>query len=111
MQLITYANRLGGDLRGLHALLRDPLQGLFSGIHILPFFDPIDHTRVDPRIGDWQDIAALSDDCSVMADLIVNHVSSDSPQFQDVRRIGSESQWWDRSSARPTCLPAANPSR
>ena len=105
MQLITYANRLGGDLRGLHALLRDPLQGLFSGIHILPFFDPIDgadagfdpidHTRVDPRIGDWQDIAALSDDCSVMADLIVNHVSSDSPQFQDVRRIGSESQWWD----------------
>ena len=27
MQLITYANRLGGDLRGLHALLRDPLQG------------------------------------------------------------------------------------
>ena len=104
MQLITYADRLGGDLRGLHALLREPFDGLFSGVHILPFFDPIDgadagfdpvdHTRVDPRLGDWNDVAALSADYNVMADLIVNHVSSDSPQFQDVRKNGRDSAYW-----------------
>ena len=101
MQFITYADRLGGNLPGLRSLLRNEFEGLFSGVHILPFFDPIDgadagfdpvdHTRVDARIGDWGDIAAIAADHSVMADLIVNHVSADSPQFKDVQRRGTES--------------------
>ena len=72
MQLITYADRLGGNLPGLRSLLRNEFEGLFSGVHILPFFDPIDgadagfdpvdHTRVDARIGDWGDIAAIAAD-------------------------------------------------
>ena len=54
VQLIAYANRLGGTLAGLRELLGGPLSGLFGGIHLLPFFeridgadagfDPIDHT-------------------------------------------------------------------
>ncbi len=105
MQLITYADRLGGDLRGLRQLLSSDFDELFSGVHILPFFDPvdgadagfdpIDHTAVDSRLGSWQDVAELGADYSIMADLIVNHVSSDSPQFRDVRKAASASPYWD----------------
>ena len=105
VQLIAYADRLGGSLPGLRALLEGELRDLFSGVHILPFFDPIDgadagfdpvdHTKVDPRIGDWGDIAALASRYSIMADLIVNHVSADSPQFRDVRQRGKASKHWD----------------
>ncbi|MDQ1304497.1 MAG: sucrose phosphorylase, partial [Actinomycetota bacterium] len=63
-QLITYADRLGGDLAGLRDLLRGPFAGAFDGVHVLPFyvpfdgadagFDPQDHTTVDPRLGGWR---------------------------------------------------------
>ena len=56
-------------------------------------FDPMDHTQVDPRLGDWNDIRALSQDVEIMAHLIVNHVSSQSPQFQDFREKGAESAY------------------
>ena len=66
VQLIAYVDRLGGGgLKDLRALLGGPLGGLFSGVHLLPFFhpidgadagfDPIDHTQIDPRLGDWSD--------------------------------------------------------
>jgi sucrose phosphorylase len=104
VQLITYVDRLsGGGLKALHALLRGPLHGLFGGVHLLPFFfpidgadagfDPIDHTQVDPRLGDWADIRALTADVEVMADVIVNHMSSDSPQFKDFSTHGSQSAY------------------
>jgi sucrose phosphorylase len=102
VQLITYADRLGGgDLKTLHQLLKGPLAGLFGGIHILPFyypihgtdagFDPVDHTRVDPNLGSWTDIKNLGQDVGLMADLIVNHVSSSSPQFLDYSEKGDAS--------------------
>ncbi|WP_108124240.1 sucrose phosphorylase [Saccharospirillum mangrovi] len=106
VQLITYVDRLsGGDLEALHRLLQGPLQGLFGGIHLLPFytpidgadagFDPDDHLTVDPRLGDWSNVKALSQTTPVMADLIVNHLSSRSPQFRDVQANGRASQWHD----------------
>jgi sucrose phosphorylase len=92
VELIAYPSRFGGDLAGLGALLRGPLAGLFGGVHVLPFyrpydgadagFDPQDHTEVDPRLGTWADIAALSAEFPVMADVIVNHLSAASPQFR-----------------------------
>ena len=116
MQLITYADRLGGDLPGLKSLLRNEFEGLFAGVHILPFFDPIDgadagfdpvdHTTVDARIGDWGDIAGIAADHSVMADLIVNHVSADSPQFKDVLRRGTASRYWDLFLKKDDIFPA-----
>lgn len=104
VQLITYADRFGeGALRGLGEWLRGPLRGLFGGVHLLPFFhpidgadagfDPIDHTQVDPRVGDWSDVRALADDFDVMADVIVNHISSDSPQFRDFLARGDASPY------------------
>jgi sucrose phosphorylase len=104
VQLITYADRLsGGTLRDLHAMLKGPLSGLFGGVHILPFyypidradagFDPVDHQQVDPKLGSWDDVRALTRDIDVMADLIVNHMSIDSPQFQDFSARGSASRY------------------
>jgi sucrose phosphorylase len=104
VQLITYVDRLGGGgLRELTALLSGtgPLAGVFGGVHLLPFFhpidgadagfDPIDHTRVDPRLGTWADVKMLAQHLDVMGDVIVNHVSSQSPQFLDYSRRGEAS--------------------
>lgn len=102
-QLIAYADRFGGSVQGLADLLRGPLAGAFDGVHVLPFFtpfdgadagfDPVDHTQVDPRLGTWADVAALAVDHAVMADVIVNHVSSDSAAFADVVAHGRASRW------------------
>jgi sucrose phosphorylase len=93
VQLIAYADRLGGNLLGTLELLQGPFAGLFGGVHLLPFyypidgtdagFDPIDHNAVDHRLGTWDDVKAIAGEADVMADLIVNHISSRSPQFQD----------------------------
>ena len=102
-QLIAYADRFGGSVRGLHRLLDGPLRGAFDGVHILPFFlpydgadagfDPVDHTSVDPRLGDWPDVAALAAEHTVMADVIVNHVSARSEQFHNLVARGQDSPW------------------
>lgn len=102
-ELIAYADRLGGDLPGLHRMLDGPLAGLFGGVHVLPFFtpfdgadagfDPEDHTEVDPRLGSWDDIAALAAQYGLMVDVIVNHVSSSGPQFTDWLAKGAGSAY------------------
>ncbi|EGQ7972250.1 sucrose phosphorylase [Vibrio parahaemolyticus] len=105
VQLITYADRLTANgLDSLKKLLRGPLNGLFSGVHILPFFypidgsdagfDPIDHAQIDPRLGSWENLKQLGHDTEIMADLIVNHASAKSPEFLDVLRKGQESEFW-----------------
>ena len=104
VHLITYANRLGGNrLEDLQRLLAGPLKGVLGGVHILPFFypvdgvdagfDPIDHSIVDPQIGTWSDIEALSEPLEMTADLIVNHISSKSRQFQDYLQNGDNSPY------------------
>ena len=58
VQLITYADRLGdGTIKSMTDILRTRFDGVYDGVHILPFFtpfdgadagfDPIDHTKVD----------------------------------------------------------------
>lgn len=104
VQLITYVDRFGGTtLSQLQELLQGPLGGVFGGVHLLPFFhkidgadagfDPIDHTRVDERLGDWGDIKRLTGTADVMADVIVNHMSSESPQFIDYSQKGRTSKY------------------
>ncbi len=103
VQLITYADRLAGHFPGLADLLAGPLAQAIGGVHVLPFFDPIDgadagfdpsdHTAVDPRLGTWDDVRALGERVELMADLIVNHVSDASPQFQDFLRRGDASPY------------------
>ena len=103
-QLIAYADRVpGGTFRDLQQLLDGPFAGAFGGVHVLPFFhpidgadagfDPIDHTQVDARLGTWEDVAALAARTDVMADVIVNHVSRHSPQFLDYDARGEASPY------------------
>jgi sucrose phosphorylase len=102
VQLIAYVDRFGGKtLSELEALLKGPFADVFGGVHLLPFFDkidgadagfdPTDHTMVDPRLGNWESIHSLSTHVPVMADVIVNHMSSESPQFRDYSAKGKAS--------------------
>ena len=104
VQLVTYVDRLGcKNISELNELFQTKFKGLFGGVHILPFFnpidgedagfDPIDHTQIDPRIGDWDDLKQLSEEIDIMADIIVNHVSAKSAQFQDYLKKGDDSEF------------------
>lgn len=104
VQLITYVDRLGCEnIKGLDHLLQNQLKGLFGGVHLLPFyypidgedagFDPIDHKKIDERIGNWNDLKVLSESVDVMADLIVNHMSAKSSEFQDFLEHGDDSEF------------------
>ncbi|MBW4965926.1 sucrose phosphorylase [Pseudoalteromonas sp. CR1] len=116
VQLITYADRITGqDINALTTLLNSSLKGVFGGVHLLPFynpidgsdagFDPIDHSEVDSRIGSWEDIKALGNNHDLMADLIVNHVSAQSFQFQDVLAKGKASEFWDLFLTKEDVFP------
>lgn len=105
VQLITYIDRLcSGNVQDMNAVLNNQLKDLFGGVHCLPFyypidgsdagFDPIDHTKVDERLGDWSDVKALGTKFDIMADMIVNHMSADSMQFQDVLAKGKSSEFY-----------------
>lgn len=104
IQLITYIDRLGcKNIREFKSIFENEFKGLFGGVHILPFyfpidgkdagFDPIDHLKVDPRLGNWMDIKELSNVVDVMADLIVNHISDLSEQFKDYIQKGEKSEY------------------
>lgn len=116
VQLVTYADRFGGgDLTTIRDLLNGPLAGVFTGVHVLPFFtpfdgvdggfDPLDHTTVDPRLGTWEDVTALSRTHDVMADLVVNHVSDQSRQFLDFVEHGDNSPFAGMFLERRTVFP------
>ncbi|MBP7493864.1 MAG: sugar phosphorylase [Spirochaetales bacterium] len=66
------------------------LEGMITGIHILPFFpyssddgfSIIDYCQVNPAWGTWEDIQALSKSHLLMADLVLNHCSKESLWFK-----------------------------
>ena len=93
--LITYGDQIRSrdatPLATLHRFLTQRnLHQLINTVHLLPFFpyssddgfSVIDYRKVDPQAGDWDDIEALRADCSLMFDLVLNHVSSESDWFQ-----------------------------
>ena len=100
--ILVYAERVGGNLAEIEKLLAGPLAD-FDGIHVLPFFhpydgddagfDPIDHSIVDPRLGDWSDFKRISATHELTADLIANHASYLSPEFQDWQAKGPASEF------------------
>jgi sucrose phosphorylase len=92
--LITYGDTLLQDdehpLQTLARFMRQHLKGVFSGLHILPFypfssddgFSVIDFFKVRSDLGTWRDIQALGANFRLMVDLVVNHVSTQSDWFQ-----------------------------
>ncbi len=102
-QLLTYPDSLGGSIGAITRLVRGPLAGCFAGVHVLPpflssgdrGFAPIDYRQIDPAFGDWDDIRDLAQDHDVMLDLMVNHISRQSPEFQDFEQHGRASAFAD----------------
>src|SRR5436190_18544278 len=102
-QLLTYPDSLGSDLRALGDLLEGPLAGVFHGVHILPPFPssgdrgfaPLTYDRIDPRFGTWDDIRRIASGHDVVLDLMINHISRQSREFQDFERHGRASPFAD----------------
>lgn len=104
VQLITYPDSLGGHLRSLNELLRHDFAGLFEGgVHILPPFPssgdrgfaPLTYLEIEPSFGTWADIREIGERFDVLVDLMVNHISRQSPYFQDFLAKGRESEYAD----------------
>jgi sucrose 6(F)-phosphate phosphorylase len=98
-QLLTYPDSLGGSLSAIAGLLEGALDGLFRGVHLLPPFPssadrgfaPLTYSEIDPRFGTWADIERISRRHDVLLDLMINHISRQSPQFQDFLQRGRRS--------------------
>lgn len=101
--LITYADSMGNNLKDLNEVLDKHLQGVVGGVHLLPFypssgdrgFAPMDYTKVDPAFGDWAEIEEMSQKFYMMYDFMINHISQQSPYFQDFLEKKDESQYKD----------------
>ena len=93
VQLICYPDRLGNNLSDLYGILEKHLTEAVGGVHILPFypsnadggFSPLTHKEVDPRYGTWADIERIAAKYDICADLTVNHISDESPEFSPCR--------------------------
>jgi sucrose phosphorylase len=104
VQLITYPDSLGGDLRALGQVLDRYFPDTFEGgIHILPPFPssgdrgfaPLTHLEIEPRFGSWDDIRRIGEQSPVLLDLVVNHISSKSSYFKDYLHHGRNSAYAD----------------
>ncbi len=103
IQLITYANSLGGDLKTLSSFLSEYGKDTLTGVHLLPFFPssadrgfaPTTYEEVDPVFGDWEDVEGIAEDFDLTVDFMANHLSQQSPQFQDFLARKDDSEWKD----------------
>ncbi len=96
--VITYGNSIidgaHKPLDLLHDFLVRYLKGAVNAVHILPFFPYTsddgfavsDFRAVNPQLGDWPDINRIAGDFTLMSDLVLNHVSSQSNWFNAYRQ-------------------------
>lgn len=97
IMLITYGDSIKGKIKNplnyLYHFLQDNLSDTISWVHILPFFPyssddgfaVIDYLKVNDSLGDWNDIIQFSESYQIMADLVVNHISSRSQWFEEFK--------------------------
>src|SRR5688500_16902237 len=101
---ITYGDLIDSPnmhpLRALSVIFENLFRGIFSTVHILPFypyssdrgFSVIDYEEVDPKLGGWSDIERLGSKYRLMFDGVINHVSSKSEWFREFLNCNS---WYD----------------
>jgi glycosidase len=120
VQLITYPDSLGGDLRKLDYVLDKYFPGLFQGgIHILPPFPssgdrgfaPLTYLEIEPQFGSWEDIKRIGEKQDILLDLMVNHISEKSHYFQDFLKKGRKSEYSDLFITMDKIWPEGNPPR
>src|SRR6185436_11310531 len=92
--LITYGDQVQATgenpLKTLGKFCEKYLTGVVNGIHILPFypwtsddgFSVVDYRKVDPDLGDWDDISSMQSHFRLMFDGVINHISSQSDWFK-----------------------------
>jgi len=102
VQLITYPDSLGGNLKSLNEIMSNQFSDIFKGgVHILPPFPssgdrgfaPLSYLKIEPSFGTWKDINDIGGDFDVLLDLMVNHISRQSEYFQDFLKKGRESEY------------------
>ncbi|MGB0679933.1 MAG: sucrose phosphorylase [Polyangiales bacterium] len=103
VQLITYPNRMGENLKELRQIMDYYLSGAIGGVHILPIypsnadggFAPLTHKEVDPAYGTWEDVENIANQFDLCLDLTLNHISDQSEQFLDFIQYGKRSRYAD----------------
>jgi sucrose phosphorylase len=103
VQLIAYPDRLGSHLADLGDVIERHLSKAIGGVHILPVypsnadagFSPLTHKEVDPVYGAWDDIERISSQYDLCLDLMINHISDESPEFRDFVQNGYRSEYAD----------------
>lgn len=95
--VITYGDTITSPreppLRTLRDFLRQEMSGFISSVHILPFFpwssddgfSVVDYMAVNESNGTWDDISAIAGDFLLMADLVINHCSSECRWFDNFK--------------------------
>jgi sucrose phosphorylase len=93
--LITYADSIYKNGEATLITLRDLLSNYFGGlskvVHILPFlkstsdggFAVSSYETLEEKFGTWDDLKSISKNHDLMADLVLNHVSSSHPWVQE----------------------------
>jgi sucrose phosphorylase len=118
VQLITYPDSLGGDLKKLSQVLDQYFPNIFEGgIHILPPFPssgdrgfaPLTYLKIEPKFGSWKDIKNIGKKSPIILDLIINHISSKSSYFQDYLQNGCNSAYADLFIPIEKYWPSGNP--
>ncbi|MBE9139116.1 alpha-glucosidase C-terminal domain-containing protein [Nodosilinea sp. LEGE 07088] len=96
--LITYGDSIVDGQRAplsvLAGFLETHLQDTITGVHILPFFPYssddgfaiIDYLKVNPELGNWDDVKRIATHFNLMVDLVVNHISSKHEWFEQFKQ-------------------------
>ncbi|MCY9871688.1 alpha-amylase family glycosyl hydrolase [Vibrio barjaei] len=94
IMLITYGDSIKkqgeAPLHTLREFLNDNAADVLSAVHILPCypytsddgFSVVDYWKINPELGDWQDVQSLSNNYDLMFDGVINHISKSSDWFQ-----------------------------
>ncbi len=128
--LITYGDGIiannASPLSALKSFSDRYLKTAVSALHLLPFypfssddgFSVIDYFTVNPGLGDWEDIKALSEHYELMFDAVVNHISKasewcsgyleDNPRYHDYF-ISTDPDQDLTEVVRPRALPLLHP--
>jgi sucrose phosphorylase len=128
--MITYGDAFrddrGNPLDCLRRFACEQLGDAISAIHLLPCFPYTsddgfsvqDYFRIDPELGNWNDIEQLGESYELMFDAVVNHISQASDWFQgflagaaeyDDFFIVAEPDADYASVTRPRALPLLHP--
>ena len=96
--MISYADTIcqtgHPPLQILHKFLNQHFSDVINTVHILPFFPfssddgfaVTDYVSVNAAHGCWDDIKKIANDYHLMADLVINHCSSQSRWFENFKK-------------------------